>query len=249
MTIEFAENDIREAFAEISFDRSVSRIISGAKRRRHRRRMAIGAVPAVGLMAAGGVALLTADDLVLTNVVCFSKADLNDPQLGITTPPNDGRSPEALCAEHWAHGGVAPGVGKGPVPPLTVCALDDGRVGVFPTKDEGFCSTDGLQPMPDGYGNRVEPFAEMNEDMAVAIRDAAVKEGGSEETACLGSDTALGVVTEVMKQHGYGDWTVRIGLDRGGPCRTDIGFDSEAKVTTIYSNYRGAKYITINVGS
>ena len=54
MTIEFAENDIRTAFADVTFDAPVSKIISQAKRRRHRRRVAFGAIPTVGALAAGG---------------------------------------------------------------------------------------------------------------------------------------------------------------------------------------------------
>lgn len=256
MTIELSENGIRDAFAEISFNRPVSRIISGAKRRQHRRRVAMSAVPAVGLVAAGGAALLTSDDLVVTNVVCFDKADLNDPNLGQVTPGNDGRSPEDVCAEVWRRGDMHPVGAPGIVPPLTACAIDHngvgmtrGTVGVFPTDEEGFCSRPGLQPMPDGYENEVRPFAQMTDDMALAIRDAAVQEGGSEERACLTADSAVGIVAQVLRDHGYDDWTVQVGHDQEGPCRTDISFNSEAKVTTIYSTDPGTKYISINAGT
>lgn len=51
---ELTESNIRQAFGAIQYNVPVARIVSGARRRQHRRRVAFGAVPAAGLLAAGG---------------------------------------------------------------------------------------------------------------------------------------------------------------------------------------------------
>lgn len=253
MTIEFAEDDIREAFADITYDTPVSRIISRAKRRQHRRRFAIGAVPALGLIAAGGAALLTAEDLAANNVTCFDQADPNAPNLGQVNPGNTGQSPEALCAEVWARGDMSPVGVPGVIPPLTACAMDERYVGVFPTKDPDFCTSVGLQKMPDGYLEQVEPFVKMREDAADRIREAAVAATGSERTACLDGETAATIVEDVLVDHGYDNWTVIVrpkseGLV-GRPCWTDVSFNDQTREASISSIEAGTKYIHIDGGT
>ncbi len=49
--------EIRDAFQTVRYDVPVSRVISNARRRQHRRRVALGAVPTAGLLAAGGYVL------------------------------------------------------------------------------------------------------------------------------------------------------------------------------------------------
>jgi hypothetical protein len=241
VTIGLVENEIREAFADITFEIPTSRIVARAKRRRQRRRILAATLPVVVLLAGGGAAVLTAPELVPTNVICFDKADLQGGQI---TPANDGRSPQALCTESWRR--EHPSANRNDVPPFTVCALDNGPVGVFPTDDEKFCSSPGLQPMPQGYMDHVKQFAEMNKAMAWAIRDAAVKQGGSENHACLDSSTAVRVASQVMQQQGYGDWTVQTGTDQVGPCRMDVDFSPNDKIVTIYSTDPGTDSIMIN---
>lgn len=48
------EGDIRDAFETVRFNVPVSEIVSGARRRQRRRRIALGALPTAGLLAAGG---------------------------------------------------------------------------------------------------------------------------------------------------------------------------------------------------
>jgi hypothetical protein len=48
------EREIRDAFERVRYERPVSQIVSSARRRQHRRRVMLGAVPAAGLLAAGG---------------------------------------------------------------------------------------------------------------------------------------------------------------------------------------------------
>ncbi len=51
---ELTEIEIRDAFENIHYEVPVSQIVSGARRRQRGRRVAIGAIPAAGLLAAGG---------------------------------------------------------------------------------------------------------------------------------------------------------------------------------------------------
>lgn len=253
MTIELAENDIRDAFRDVTFERPVSKIIAGARRRQHRRRIAFGAIPALGLTAAWGTTFLTSDDLRIEAVSCYDSGP-DDPNLGMTNPPSTGGSPESVCAALWAGGHM--GNKRGVVPPLTACVMTRdsvgmrrGNVGVFPTAEEDFCSRPGLQPLPEGYLDRVVPFVKMTEDAGLAVRAAAVREGGSEEQACLTGESAVKVVAEVLRNHGYYDWTVQVGIpDQFGPCWGDVDFDPEERVATIHSTDSGTKAIGINGG-
>jgi len=254
MTIELAEGDIRDAFKNVTFETPVSKIISGARRRQRRQHRVLGTIPAIGFVAAGGAALMTADDLQIASVVCYDKGDPNDPNQGQVNPTSTGQTPESLCAELW-EGGYMRGGTRGVVPPLTACVITHnatgmfrGNVGVFPTDEEDLCSTPGLQPLPEGYVNRAMPFAKMMEDAGATIREAAVREGGSEKGACLTGDSAMRVVTEVLRRHGYGDWTVRVAADSEGPCRTEVWFEPQDREAMITSTDPGTKFLTINGG-
>lgn len=250
MTIELAENDIRDAFRDVTFERPVSKIIAGARRRQHRRRIAFGAIPALGLTAAWGTTFLTSDDLRIEAVSCYDSGP-DDPNFGLITPPTTGGSPESVCAALWAGGHMRNK--RGVVPPLTACVMTRdsvgmrrGNVGVFPTAEEDFCSRPGLQPLPEDYLDRVVPFVEMIEDLRLAIGAAAVSDGGSEEKACLSDESAVEIVAEALQSHGYNDWTVQLGApDQFGPCWTDVSFDTEAREAWIFSNEPGLEAISV----
>lgn len=97
MTIEFAEKDIREAFAVVSFDTPVSRIVSRARRRQHRRRVALTAIPAAGALAAGGYIVTQREVNTPGSLACA--ADFS--QTGDMTIIGrvDGEIPEQTCLE------------------------------------------------------------------------------------------------------------------------------------------------------
>lgn len=67
------ETDIREAFESVRYDIPVSKIVSGARRRQHRRRMALGALPAAGLLAAGGYVVTHREVKVPGSLACASE--------------------------------------------------------------------------------------------------------------------------------------------------------------------------------
>lgn len=233
--------EIHAAFGDIRFDMPVSHIIRRAKRRQARRKMMLGAVPAAGLIAAGGVAILSADDLVPNNVICFDQASLDSTQYPIA---NNGKAPNHLCADLWADGTIEAGQG-GTIPALQVCALSDGSVGVFPSKRKGFCESEGLQDMPEGYEVPVARFVEMRDDMRIGLRRAAVASGGSEAGACLSSSASVAVVSDVLHRHGFDDWTVVIGPDHEGPCRIRVTLESGKRRAVIYSTDAGLSEVSV----
>lgn len=254
MTTEPAENDIRDAFNAITFDRPVSKIIAGAKRRQHRRRIVLGAIPALGLMAGWGAAFLTSDEVRLDVVGCYD-SEPDDPNRGLYPAFNTGGSPESVCAYLWAGGHIAFSE-RGVVPPLMACVatsdslgMGRGMVAVFPTSDDGICSRPGLQPVPDGYRDRLVPFAKMLRNLRSEIESAAVLEGGSPHQACLSKEQAVTIVAEALRVHGYNDWTVGwVGTaDQSQPCWTYVHFDSEVLEAKVSPTIPGTRYITVPV--
>ena len=89
------EGDIRDAFETVRYNVPVSKIVSGARRRQHRRRMALGALPAAGLLAAGGYVVTHREVNVPGALGCSSEFD----QLGDMTIIGrvDGESPVDTC--------------------------------------------------------------------------------------------------------------------------------------------------------
>lgn len=263
MTVELAEQDVRDGFADITFNLPISRIVAGAHRRRTRKRMAFGAVPALGLVAAGGAALLNVDRVSATNVACFNSADPKAMPFGGSSPQTTGERPEELCAEEWRKG-YLPGViadrpgGKDPkhplpVPPLTVCVVDKESIGVFPTDDPDFCTTGpvarrmNLAELPDGYDEHIETYVDLRGAAAERVREAAVAAGGSKETACLDAAGATSLVEDILAEHDLAGWTIRIEHSKSdAPCWTHINFENDDKQVILYSTDPGVENIWIN---
>lgn len=270
MTIEATEQDIRDGFADVRFDRPVSRIIAAAQRRRTRKRAAFVGIPAVAVIAAGGTALFSTDKVWVGNVTCYDTVDPKALPFASYSPRTTGDSPEELCAKEWKAGWLpfekylqrsdAPY----PVPPLTACvvgradeefATEGAWIGVFPTGDPDFCTTGSvarrmkLAAVPENYAEHMERFVAMSNDAADRVRDAAVAEGGSESEACLNDEGAKTLAADVLADHGYEDWAIHPPLthDRGdGACWMHINFDNTRKEVTIYSTRRGVDRIWIN---
>ena len=270
MTIEVTEQDIREGFADIRFDRPVSRIIAGAQRRRTRKRAAFGAIPAVAVIAAGGTALFRTDKVWAGSVTCYDTVDPKAVPFGSHSPRATGESPEELCAKEWRAGYLPfekylPDRSDAPypVPPLTACVAgradeefssEGGWIGVFPTGDPDFCTTGPvarrmkLAAVPEDYAEHMERFVAMSSDAADRVRDAAVAEGGSESEACLNAEGATTLAAGVLADHGYEDWTIHPPLTHrnDAACWMHINFDNTRKEVTIYSTRRGVDRIWIN---
>jgi hypothetical protein len=263
MTIELAEKDVRDGFSDITFDMPVSRIIGKAHRRRVRRRVAFAAVPTLGLLAAGGTALLSAKKVWGDSVFCFNSADPKDIPLGASSPQTTGERPEKLCAREWRNGYLSgnpesrPDGGDPkdplPVPPLTACMVDGQSVGVFPTNDPDFCTTGpvarkmSLAEIPEDYDEYLESYMALRADATQRIRDAAVHAGDGEETACLDETGAREVVEGILVDHGHEDWTIRVEHNNtDAPCWTHINFENPTEEVVIYSTERGIHNIWIN---
>lgn len=261
MTIELTENEVRDGFAHITFDMPLSRIMSGARRRRFRKRMAFGALPAIGLVAAGGTALLNVEKVWGGNVFCFNSADPKSLPLGASAPQTTGEVPEKLCAKEWRHGylsGEAQERPDGqdpplPVPPLTACVVDGESIGVFPTGDPDFCTKGPvaremrLSQIPDGYAEHLERYIALRDDAAQRVRNAAVDAGDGEETACLDETGARDIVEGILVDHGHEEWSIRVvHSNRDAPCWTHINFDNTTDEVVMYSTEPGIHNIWIN---
>jgi hypothetical protein len=258
-----AEDALREAFSDATFDRPVARIVAGAKRRRMRRRLSIGAVPALAVVAAGGTALLTSEKIWAGNVRCYGSADPKVLPDGSYSPVTTGERPEKLCAKEWREGYLPaePILDRTkapfPVPPLTACAIDDGAaVGVFPTDDEDFCTTGPvaremhLSEVPDDFMEEMDRYVAMRDDAALRIRDAAIAAGGDAARACLDEDRVATVATEVLADHGYEGWTVTFEHSKhDAPCWMHVNFENAERRVRVYSTDRGTDEIWINDGA
>ena len=267
MMIEVTEQDIREGFADIRFDRPVARIIAGAQRRRSRKRAAFGTFPAVALIAVGGTALFRTDRIWAGNVVCYDTVEAKRLPFASFSPRTTGESPEELCAKEWRAGYLpfhkldrsgAPY----PVPPLTACVAGRANeqfpvegiwIGVFPTDDPDFCTTGPvarrmkLAAVPEDYAEHMERFVAMSNDAANRVRDQAVAAGGSEREACLDEEGARSLAADVLADHGYENWAINPSHSRSNAaCWMHINFDHTRKEVTIYSTPRGVDRIWIN---
>lgn len=69
------ERDLREAFETVRYEIPLSKIVSRARRRQHRRRMALGALPAAGVLAAGGYVVTQREVNVPGALGCSSQFD------------------------------------------------------------------------------------------------------------------------------------------------------------------------------
>ena len=248
-------DDIRHAFESVTFNRPVSNIVARAKRRRHRRNLALGAIPAVGLVAAGGTAWLRAEKVSATNVACYGSA--KPPSFGGShSPQTTGETPEELCAKEWAAGYYPFRWKKDSegwrVPPLKACAVQGGWIGVFPTDDEDFCSKGRIarkykfSEIPEGYREHIDRYVAMRTDAIERVRDESIKAGGNEAKACLDEAAARELAEDVLADHGYTGWKTRVQHSDAPLCWTHINFDNTAREVVLYSTKPGLENIWIN---
>jgi len=69
------EAEICDAFESVRYEVPLSQVVLRAKRRQHRRRLALGAVPAAGLLAAGGYVVTQRDVNTPGALGCSSQFD------------------------------------------------------------------------------------------------------------------------------------------------------------------------------
>lgn len=91
------ETEIRDAFESVRYEVPFSQIVSRARRRQHRRRVALGAVPTAGLLAAGGYVVTHREVNVPGALGCSSQFD----QLGDMTIIGriEGETPTETCID------------------------------------------------------------------------------------------------------------------------------------------------------
>ena len=195
----------------------------GAAQRRHRRRLALGAlVPAVALLLAGvGVAayLFTRPATQLEGIGCYRSASL-DADTAVVS--GDGRSPVAACAEIWRSAFGTP------APTLQACVLESGAVGVFPGPNAETCRRLGLAELASGYEAEAQRFAELRDALTARL-------GGT----CIGEGEAGRIVGSELRQRGFDHWKIEVGEGIAGegfsaarPC-AGLAFDGKRQVVTL----------------
>jgi hypothetical protein len=147
------EGDIRNAFEAVRYNVPVSRIVSGARRRQHRRRIAMGALPAAGLLAAGGYAVTHREINDPRALGCSTQFD----QLGDMTIIGrvEGETPIETCLRVMKHTGDWSFAPVNPVECVTNYPNGDGgALVVFPAPEgmsqEEACRTLGAALPPEG---------------------------------------------------------------------------------------------------
>ena len=193
-----------------------ARIISGettAKRllppspRRVRR--LVPALVVVSLLGGLAYALLRGDVTKPQNVACFERAD---PEARAEVTGVDERGPVAACADLWQRGVF--GAGR-EVPPLTVCLLDSGVAGVFPsTPGVDVCAVLNLGAVPStasptttqGPGPGPPPTALDVNARFLAFRDAVLPV--FLEARCMEPRAGAALVRRELVAAGLADWTV-----------------------------------------
>ena len=263
MTHGDTESLFKDAFADVTFDRPLSKIVAGAARRRQHRRIALGTVPALGILAAGGTALLDTEVIWGGTVHCFNSVDPATLPFGASSPETTGEAPEKLCAREWRDG-YLPGEpyverskGPFPVPPLTTCVIAGGEaIGVFPTDEEDFCTTGpvarrmSLSEVPDDYQEHIDRYIAMRDDAAERLREEAVRSGGSEGRACLDESAATALAIDVLADHGYEGWTTRaVHYKQDPPCWMHVNFENGEREVVLYPTGRGVDEIWVNDGA
>ncbi len=148
------ENRVREAFDKVRYDVPVSKIVAGAKRRRHRRRLAMGALPALGLLAAGGYAMAQREINDPAVLGCSSQFD----QLSDMTVIGrvEGESPIETCIRVMSQSRAWPSPPANPVECVTNYPNGDGgALVVFPAPaemtQEDACSSLGAALPPEEH--------------------------------------------------------------------------------------------------
>ncbi len=184
---------------------------------------------AVLLLAAGGYAVLRADEVVAAGIGCFDRADLDADVTVVSTTAED---PVAVCTQLWESGDAG---ARGEVPQMTACVNEPGAVLVLPSGDPRICAELGLQPLPDDYEAAAKRFVEMRDDMIDTLYREATSGGVSERDACLDNQSALRVATSVLEEHGFSDWTAEVATgDYGGRhCANDVAFEDDDKKVLI----------------
>jgi hypothetical protein len=178
------------------------------------RRVIIGVVtvPAlVAAMAAGwAIAAAPPPSRLTTAVVCYSLPHL--PERGVSESAAGGVGgavpPTVLCARQWASGQVVSGVHQVPAS-LVACANRQlGEVAVFP---DTTCAATGLPPLPAGYDKAARRFAALNSALIKALI------GTGPRPRCASAATALSVIRQAARSHGFGTWRIIPARHASGP--------------------------------
>lgn len=202
---ELREAEIRRAFENVRYEVPASKVIAAARRHQHRRRLAFGAVPAVGLLAAAGYALRSEPTSEPFTVGCYSAAS----QEADTTILRweRGKTPAEVClSEPEAWGSDIPRH-------VVTCVTGGGGTGVFPNPNqldaEEACAAIGAAVPDEGphYGGLTAgEVREMSHDLGTRTE---VLNDPDARAICYPADTLRREVERFFRERDLTQWTVK----------------------------------------
>lgn len=175
--------------------------------RKRRKWMIAAAVPAVGLLAAAGWAIVPRDATTAASTTCGIGGD----SYGFR---NDGTPPTDACAQVWVDIGAAPDLAS--VPPLTTCVFsEEGIASVIVYQDTGpeTCSDAGYVPWT-GQASFL--------DAGRALNGALVELGVDDPNPptpdrCIDEATWQEQLRRSFDAEGLTDWTIDVSYNAENP--------------------------------
>jgi hypothetical protein len=142
--------ELKEAFERVSYNRPASTVVVRAKRRRHRRRMILGAVPAFGLVAWGYT--VTQREITSGNALGCAESYSQHGNMTISEKV-PGETPEETCTRLMTETGQWEDPPANPVQCVTHYGRDGGGLLVVPAPEgldqEDACSAIGAAVPPE----------------------------------------------------------------------------------------------------
>ena len=198
------ESDIREAFEAVDYEIPVSKIVSGAQRRRHRRRLALSAVPTIGLLAAAGYAIRSEPTSEPFSVGCYNEL-AQDADTTILRWEEDMTPAEVCLSERAAWGDSTP-------THVVTCVTNGGATGVFPNPEElsaaDACASIGAAVPDDGASYGGLTAAQVRDlSQELGRRTQPLNDPGAKEI-CYPNETLRREVEAFLRQRDLSEWTV-----------------------------------------
>lgn len=217
---------------QVRYDVPVSKIVSGARRRRHRRRVVLGAVPSVALLAAAGYALRSEPTSELFTVGCYASLD-QQADTTIIGWDKGKTAAESCLNEPTAFGEAVPDR-------VVTCVVNGGGTGVFPNPqdlnaNEACASIGAATPEEQGshYGGlTADQVREMDEELARRTQNLSDPDA---KEICYPNENLKRELESFLAERGFTKWSVNdittdqaARADNGQRCRDLVMDELEA---------------------
>jgi hypothetical protein len=174
------------------------------------------ALVALATIAAAWIAIRAISDPIA--IGCYQALTLDSDRVAVAS---GGQLDPSVCAPIWeeqtlTNQQVAP---AGSVPPLLGCVTDTGSLAVFPSDDPTLCEDLGLSRPDDQSIPEGDAIRQLN-DQLIAYFD---------RQACVPFNQAQLDIESILKEMGFGDWTIEVEVgDPDYPCAS-FGLDTQQR--------------------